>query len=209
MPRDLKAEQAQIDELRRFWQPVLRLADWHIDAVVDPQIAPNLGLCVADHVYKRAYIRIAPSDTPGQDLEASLVHELVHPHFAAFETQKGSAERNEEERAVESLMRGLLDLKRGGASANAVQRLATRALDARARTRSLAKRRGEETHRMPNSTALAALAIEAGQMMATEGVPDECKALLKKFVEAMASGDEPPQSQNEPHAEGPSARARR
>lgn len=54
-----------------------------------------------------------------------------------------------------------------------------------------------------NATVLAALAIEAGQVMGQEGIPDEVKALLKKFVEAMAGGgDESPASQAEPPAAG-------
>lgn len=53
---------------------------------------------------------------------------------------------------------------------------------------------------MPNSSVLAALAIKAGQLMAQEGMPEEAKSLFEEFLKAMAGGDEPPQSQNEPHA---------
>lgn len=204
MPQlDLAREQAELDALRAFWQPVLRVADYEVSAQIDPSIAPNLGLCLPDHVYKRAVIRIAPRATPGQDLEASLVHELVHLHFAAFETGGGTPIRNEEERSVESLTRALVDLKRTGAPLGAVRSLARGAFNARARLSSLAHgARGLEKHRTMDPKILAALAIEAGQLMGVEGVPDEVKAFLQKCLEAMAGGGESPESQGEPHAAG-------
>lgn len=115
--------------LLAFWTPVLRVQDWQIEALYDPKLEA-LGVCYADHVYRRAKIVVQPTQ---DDVEASLVHELLHLHFAPFETEGGSSERTEEERAVESLMRGYIDLRRSGAPD--VQTRARGAFEARLRAR--------------------------------------------------------------------------
>lgn len=174
--------------LLEFWAPVLRVQDWQIEASYDPKLAA-LGVCYPDHVYRRARIVIAPEQ---DDVEASLVHELLHLHFAPFETEGGSAERTEEERAVESLMRGYIDLRRSGVPATQVQSRARAAFEARLRQKSSQGHGAPERKRTRMDLTMFLAALKAA--LAAED-PAAAKSQIEALVaeaEKAAAGDEMP-----------------
>lgn len=100
-----------------FWQPILRLADWDIAASYVRHL-DRTGWCSLQVNYKRARIRMMHpldwSSPSGEtyDVEYHLLHELCHPHFAAFEIPNGSAMHLHEEQAVTSFARALLTMRR-------------------------------------------------------------------------------------------------
>lgn len=124
MAEDLQAE---LQELCAYWQSVLRLQDWDIRVKVSrlaemPEAAQ--GYCTWTLETKQATIQVLdPSDYEGlqgenaalwpQDLEATLVHELLHVHFAYIaEYGSGRKFRLPLEQAIEAITHGLVRLKR-------------------------------------------------------------------------------------------------
>lgn len=189
-----------VEALLAFWQPVLRVADWHVLVQLDAKLEAY-GVCQPDYTYKRALItlRDPAAPLPGYDLEETLVHELVHLHFAAFDTQGGSPERTAEEQAVESLMRALIQLKRSGAPVEELRSLArTGIAGARARARQItpAPRAGRRK-RMDIKMFLAAL-----KAALTAEDPKAAIEALVQEVEGMAGGEELPASEGDPPMAG-------
>lgn len=110
------------------WAPILRVADWRITTVEDPELkAPLAGFCERLANYKEAIITVG-TWLDARTLEETVVHELLHLHMAPFETKNDSPERVWEEQAVESITRGIIDLSRNGAPVAAVQRYARKRL---------------------------------------------------------------------------------
>lgn len=104
-----------------FWQRVLRLQDWEIQASIvkirEMRDADEDGCCEWLHAKKRAVIRIlAEADYPAgvdwpQDQERTLVHELLHLHVGSFcRPEEGSKEEEIMEQAIHALSLALLDL---------------------------------------------------------------------------------------------------
>lgn len=107
------------------WQKILRLQDWdvHVSIVRDSnmKLKDVNGECEWVLQTKQAHIRILdpidyPEDTRWpQDMEQTLVHELLHLHFAPFDTHAdGSLEHTSMEQAIDMIAGALLSLKRGG-----------------------------------------------------------------------------------------------
>lgn len=102
------------------WQVVLRLQDWDVKAGIfrerDMAIGGE-GECDWNLTRKIASIRILdPIDYPEgamipMDMEDTLVHELLHLHFAPFFNEEKSTEQ---EQAINSITNGLISLARGG-----------------------------------------------------------------------------------------------
>lgn len=112
------AERPDIAAMLRFWQPVMRLADWEIVARYKRRLSAS-GYCYPDFPYKRARIEICdPRDWNEeaygrkQDVEADLLHELGHCHFAPFRTQNATPLGDAEEQIVTAYARALLDVHR-------------------------------------------------------------------------------------------------
>lgn len=113
------------DELRQLcaeWQKILRLQDWDVVVQVSRrddtfghtntgQVRYQLGL-------KQALIKIIdPIDYPTnviypQDMETTLVHELLHLHFAPFDADDDTPAGTAQEQAIEAIAKGLVSLKR-------------------------------------------------------------------------------------------------
>lgn len=104
-----------------FWQRVLRLQDWEIQASIvtvrEMRNDDEDGACEWLHAKKRAVIRIlAEADYPAgvdwpQDQERTLVHELLHLHVGSFyRPEEGSKEEELMEQAIHALSLALLDL---------------------------------------------------------------------------------------------------
>lgn len=182
--------------LKDWWQRALGLTQWRIAAAFDGSIyPPNLGVCMPMHEYWQADIRLATPEQAaevGADTEESLVHEMLHCVFAPFETKAGTPERKEEERAVETLARSFVRMKRAGNLAEvAFRRGVERVIreGARARTARQAatifaasgRRRAQAM-----DPKLVALLMKAGELGAGEGLPPEVKALLEELAAAAA-----------------------
>lgn len=121
--------EAELQDACRYWQGVLGLQDWRIvlkrvrfSAYGSEQKAKG-GEVQVSHDKKTALIRITEPDDYNeqanraidgpQDMELTLVHELVHLHFAPlWHVIKGDVENRFEEQAVNALSLALIALKR-------------------------------------------------------------------------------------------------
>lgn len=118
--------QEQLEALCREWQGILRLQDWRVflrkTRARDMSNPDHQGECEWVLSRKEAYISLLdPVDYPPdaiepQDEELTLVHELMHLHFAPFWTDKGEddPERIAMEQAIELTAQALVRLKRNG-----------------------------------------------------------------------------------------------
>lgn len=112
----------QLQERLAYWQKVLRLQDWTIRVafrhVVDMEPG-NEAEVDTNFPLKRAAIAIVYPDEYRsrvgwpQEVEESLVHELLHLHLEPWQVEKGSLEYVLQEQAVESLAHALVELARG------------------------------------------------------------------------------------------------
>jgi len=107
-------------ELCRKWQRILRLQDWDIKV----QVSYDLGSYQAESCYKlpkrMAIIKVIHPDAYQernflwpQDMEESLVHELLHLHLAAWQADdERTMEWVAKEQAIEAIARALVELDR-------------------------------------------------------------------------------------------------
>ncbi|GAA0390457.1 hypothetical protein [Paenibacillus motobuensis] len=104
------------------WQKILRLQDWIVITKIkrdrDMTLEGVCGECSWQLSKRMAAINILdPIDYPPEtierhDMELTLVHELLHLHFAALHDQGGN--ETPEEQAIEAISRGLVYLARRG-----------------------------------------------------------------------------------------------
>ena len=124
-------DQAFENDIRKqaaYWQKLLHLQDWNLDVRVSRQWemddASTLAQCSWYIHRKDAVIRVLhPSDLPGigskfikgeeNDYDISLVHELLHLHFAPI-TRLHKEESYEiyEEQAINAISRAFVELYR-------------------------------------------------------------------------------------------------
>jgi len=122
-PRATAAEQRQLaqrfmDDRLAVWRQRLKLEDWRISVVMTSDLPPKtLGGISWDKTKKSAVIwTLDPSDyrLPFRemldDLEVTIVHELVHLELASL--PRGQASRSSEERAVNGIAAAMLALDR-------------------------------------------------------------------------------------------------
>lgn len=190
MKPDLKA---LLFELQRE----LRLQDWRVDIAYVPNLTnaagyPVHGLCSHLVDAKVASIAIRDPETPATasdpTVEETLVHELVHLHFAPF-SGSSSAEIAAEEQAVWALTEAL-----HGAKTAARRGQIARAMVARAAA-GTAPGMAERSQKMDIAMLLAALraALQADDPKAA------IEALLKEVEGAGAAPSEPvPPGEQEP-----------
>lgn len=72
------------------WQKILRLQDWDVDVQFEDKwnMEGAVGLCTYDLTLPKAWIKIVhPEQQPGEDPEATVVHELLHIKAAAFHNE--------------------------------------------------------------------------------------------------------------------------
>src|SRR5262245_6779419 len=118
-----KTNQAQLEAWLREWQQTLRLQDWQVKIDLRREKAMEYEGCHGLNGYttslkqSRIQIRHPTDDHPvadyPQDVEATIVHELLHLHFAPFYVKKGLANTFQEQ-AIEVIARSLVELKRKG-----------------------------------------------------------------------------------------------
>ena len=117
--------QEQLNESLRVWQKELRLQDWEIVAVIRPSFKMSSQGSQASIEWtleeKTAMIHLLdPEEYPTdlvreQDHEVSLVHELIHLHYAPFEdTANQSLEHSMMELSIDVLSNTLVRLRRQG-----------------------------------------------------------------------------------------------
>lgn len=115
----------QLQEKCAKWQKILRLQDWILNVSIrrerdfctkesNAEIIPSLPK-------RMATIRIIdpvdydPNQSEPQDMELSLVHELLHIHlFQLFADREDEMRLVAEEQAIEAISRGLIALSRQG-----------------------------------------------------------------------------------------------
>ena len=107
------------------WQRELRLQHWEIAVKIarecEFETKNAQGECRWTLSTAQATIKIIdsvdyPSSPFKQDMEKTLVHELLHLHFASFdETKNGSLEEVMLERCIDHISKALVNLKRKAA----------------------------------------------------------------------------------------------
>lgn len=111
----------ELEEACAYWQNRLRLNSWDISIGICRQSDFNNKDAQGEVDYEiaagTAIIRILDSldfpDSPfNQDMEVTLVHELLHLHFSAFEPEDGTLASTLMERTIERLAKTLVGLKR-------------------------------------------------------------------------------------------------
>ncbi len=117
--------QEEAERLCAEWKRTLRLEDWDIAVRIArgnglDLSAGNQGCCSWTLSRREATVKLmAPVDYDKdcifpQDMEATLVHELLHLHFAPFAAKEdGSPEDVAQEQAIHALSLALVALKRG------------------------------------------------------------------------------------------------
>ena len=118
--------QRKLNSLRREWQKRLKLQDWKISiGWVDLAFLKEItgtdnpcGACENFTEAKEAKIWMLKPEEWGEeadarerDYENTIVHELLHCHFAHF-TAIGSVETLIQEQLIEALTAAMLELKR-------------------------------------------------------------------------------------------------
>lgn len=112
-------------KLLEHWQGLLRLRDWRIDAryvrdLSAPDGSPVHGLCSPFVDAKRAQILIRDPETPATKadpaVEETLIHELLHLHFAPLAENSGPGIAAEEQ-AVWAITEAIASVKDAGARA--------------------------------------------------------------------------------------------
>jgi hypothetical protein len=184
-------------------QRELRLQDWRIDVSYVPNLTnragyPVHGLCSHLVDAKVATIMVRDPDTPATatdpSVEETLVHELVHLHFAPF-SGSSSAEIAAEEQAVWALTEAL-----HGAKTAARKGQIARAMVARAAAGSVPGSKTERSQKMDLAMLLAAI---KAALQADDPKP-AIEALLKELegAGAAAGAPVPPGEQSPPPAPG-------
>lgn len=130
MPKNVAARKefictrSKLERLLSEWQKRLRLQDWDIEIkLVRSRELPDHAQASlwTNHDHRMAEITIIePADYQGgeewpQDMEASMVHELVHLcwwFLPTIDHEQDSIRYSLEEQAVETLALSLIDLRR-------------------------------------------------------------------------------------------------
>lgn len=114
----------RLEELLEEWKSILHLGQWDIELRRSRQVdfleGDNQGEITFNRVECQAIIRILDPidwvDTPfKQDMEKTLVHELLHIIYADFEPEdSNSLQYTLWHRSIDSMARVLVSLKRKG-----------------------------------------------------------------------------------------------
>jgi hypothetical protein len=113
----------QLDKWLTRWRIALKLSDWEIHAEIkrakDMSIENSMGTCTHTLSKKIAFIEIMnprdyPADWMDVDVERTVVHELLHCHFAPFEAKSRTPEDIAQEQAIHAISTALVELDRKG-----------------------------------------------------------------------------------------------
>lgn len=113
-------DQAELDDLATEWRKTLRLRDWDVKVklkrIFDLHEQDILGECNWVLSKKCAVVGVLdpqdydPAFVRPYDPEQTLVHELLHLHFAPFTTDDGPT--YEQEQAIDCIAGALVEAKR-------------------------------------------------------------------------------------------------
>lgn len=121
-----RLETEELAQMLGFWMDILKLKEWDVKVKIcrarDMQEG-TAGTINWEVNHKDAFIRLLdPIDYPedsmrDQDMEETLVHELLHLHFSTISENFGGGKNNEfyslfEEQAICSIAAGLIKLHR-------------------------------------------------------------------------------------------------
>jgi hypothetical protein len=119
-----KSTQRKVGRLLAEWQRMLRLQDWVIQVRIVRQEefgSHEIQGDLSRNLERReAMVRLldpvdySPDSMVPENMERTLVHELVHLLLSGIGTKDGTPEALAEEQAVHSLDLALLTLRRGG-----------------------------------------------------------------------------------------------
>lgn len=107
-----------LDAILREWQPALRLQHWTITIQYTRRLGASAQVRYFVNSLKAKIEVIDPIDYDAdfcnepQDVERSVVHELIHLHFAPLSPDNDSPGHLHEEQAVEALSRAIVGVKR-------------------------------------------------------------------------------------------------
>lgn len=182
-----------------YWVDKLKLGNWKItlryeDDPRDPRTGdPVYGYCrrQTDIPSAEIVIRTPTSEKDIAETHDTIVHELLHCRIA---NPEGS--RMAEENAVWTLAPLLTELRLHAPAKAAVL---CKAL-ARQGTLLGAGPRAGEGYRKMDPQQLAALALQAGQLLAQEGLPPELKSILEQLIALAAGGSAAAPAESEPPA---------
>lgn len=112
--------QEELEALCRTWQKRLRLQDWTVKVRIvrrhELDHADIQGQVTWVLSRREALIKLLdpidylPDCVLPQDLETTLVHELVHLYFAPFDAEDGTLEDIYQEQAIDGLSKALVEL---------------------------------------------------------------------------------------------------
>lgn len=113
----------ELQALCEVWQKRLRLQDWTVVVrIVRGRELPDGAEGQVTWVLSRreALIKVRdpidylPEGMVPEDMEANLVHELLHLYFAPFDAEDDSLEEMHQEQAINAISAALVALARGG-----------------------------------------------------------------------------------------------
>lgn len=117
-------DQAQLNDALAYWQKALRLQDWTVVAEVVPGHITDYAQGDCSHYLKlkEACIRLADpkhrrsNSFSAWDSETTLVHELLHLHFAPFRPDEDETplEFIFWEQAIEQIAKAIVAINRRG-----------------------------------------------------------------------------------------------
>lgn len=117
----MKLTRRQLEAMTTKWKNILRLSDWEIAAELkrakDMSIEDVMGTCTHTLTKKIAHIEILnprdySPDVLDHDAERTVVHELLHCHFAPFEAKNKTPEDIAQEQAIHAISTALVELDR-------------------------------------------------------------------------------------------------
>lgn len=110
---------AKVSEYVGYWKRQLRLEDWDITIEVpahDPkgyaEVTRHQCLNAAHMVVRNPYM-VPPASLANNDLEVTVVHEMLHIRFPNVDFPRNSADDNLFELGIERTAQALVALNRG------------------------------------------------------------------------------------------------
>jgi len=125
-------ELQELQLLMKYWQERLRLQHWDVKLKIvraadfsqeSARGENNWEQSTAESVIHILDPADWPKDTPfEQDMEITLVHELLHLHFSPFDnTAKESQEKIMLERAIDHIAKALVEVRRRKGDKNGIR----------------------------------------------------------------------------------------
>ena len=104
----------QYKKLLSFWKKLLRLQDWEIEVkeMIPDAEQEHVGEVAFVLERKYAQISLLSPQATDEDIEDTLVHELIHIHLAPFWPEEDAQKVVLAEQAVDSLARAFVALRR-------------------------------------------------------------------------------------------------